>query len=119
VAAYEKAGGSASIFINDDGLQLMDPEAQLRRIRFYRQHNIGYVPTDNREELRADYDEGDQEKAQKHASSCSVDLHLLHSTRLFGVLFMWLAQGLAGYSQTLIVRYGLKECEGGSMQPAC
>ncbi len=39
--AYEKAGGSANIFINDDGLQLMDPEAQLRRIRFYRQHNIG------------------------------------------------------------------------------
>ena len=41
VAAYEKAGGSASIFINDDGLQLMSPEAQLARIRFYRQHNIG------------------------------------------------------------------------------
>ena len=41
MAAYEKAGGSANIFINDDGLQLMDPEAQLARIRFYRQHNIG------------------------------------------------------------------------------
>ena len=41
VAAYEKAGGSANIFINDDGLQLINPEAQLRRVRFYRQHNIG------------------------------------------------------------------------------
>jgi hypothetical protein len=41
VAAYGKAGGSASIFINDDGLQLMSPAAQLARIRFYRQHNIG------------------------------------------------------------------------------
>ncbi len=44
VATYEEAGGSANIFINDDGLQLMDPEAQLRRIRFYRQHNIGCAP---------------------------------------------------------------------------
>ena len=41
MAAYGKAGGSANIFINDDGLQLMSPEAQLARIRFYRQHNIG------------------------------------------------------------------------------
>ena len=41
MAAYEKAGGRANIFINDDGLHSMGPEAQLQRIRFYRQHNIG------------------------------------------------------------------------------
>lgn len=45
VAVYREAGGSASIFINDDGLQLMGPEAQLARIRFYRQHNIGRAPS--------------------------------------------------------------------------
>ena len=48
VAAYEKAGGSANIFINDDGLQLLSPEAQLQRIRFYRQHNIGCVALHHR-----------------------------------------------------------------------
>jgi hypothetical protein len=43
VDAYCAQGGAASIFVNDDGLQLLGPEAQLARIRFYRQHNVGYV----------------------------------------------------------------------------
>ncbi|KAK9919061.1 hypothetical protein WJX75_009087 [Coccomyxa subellipsoidea] len=43
VEAYREAGGSASIFVNDDGLQLLGEAARMRRIQFYRQHNIGYL----------------------------------------------------------------------------
>ena len=37
VEAYKAQGGQASIYVNDDGLQLLPPEARMHRIRFYRQ----------------------------------------------------------------------------------
>ena len=43
ISTYEMQGGSANIFVNDDGMQLMSQEdAQLRR-DFYEEHNIGWV----------------------------------------------------------------------------
>jgi hypothetical protein len=43
ISTYELQGGSANIFINDDGMQLIpEAEAQLRR-EFYDEHNIGWV----------------------------------------------------------------------------
>lgn len=32
--AYREAGGSASIFVNDDGLQLLGEAARMRRIQY-------------------------------------------------------------------------------------
>lgn len=43
ISTYEMQGGTASIFVNDDGMQLIsDEEAQARR-DFYDEHNIGWV----------------------------------------------------------------------------
>ncbi|KAF8250452.1 hypothetical protein K440DRAFT_597252 [Wilcoxina mikolae CBS 423.85] len=43
ISTYELQGGTANIFINDDGLQLLSPEARQARIDFYTDHNIGWV----------------------------------------------------------------------------
>lgn len=46
ISTYELQGGTANIFINDDGLQLFkEEEEHLRkeRIDFYADHNIGWV----------------------------------------------------------------------------
>jgi hypothetical protein len=43
ISTYELQGGSASIFINDDGLQLIDEDQRLARIQFYSDNNIGWV----------------------------------------------------------------------------
>lgn len=36
-------GGTANIFINDDGMQIIDERARLARQEFYEEHNIGWV----------------------------------------------------------------------------
>jgi hypothetical protein len=43
ISTYELQGGTASIFINDDGMQLLDPEMAELRQRYYRNQNIGWV----------------------------------------------------------------------------
>ena len=43
IATYEMQGGTANIFVNDDGMQLIpQEEAQIRR-EYYEQHRIGWV----------------------------------------------------------------------------
>ncbi|KAL1844466.1 hypothetical protein VTK73DRAFT_2464 [Phialemonium thermophilum] len=43
ISTYEMQGGTANIFVNDDGMQLIgEDEAQARR-DFYDEHNIGWV----------------------------------------------------------------------------
>lgn len=49
---YARQGGTSTIFINDDGLQLLDAEARDERLEFYANHGIGFVarpPHDNKE----------------------------------------------------------------------
>ncbi|KAK0634116.1 glycosyl transferase family group 2-domain-containing protein [Immersiella caudata] len=43
MSTYELQGGSANMFINDDGLQLISEEDRLARIEFYADHSIGWV----------------------------------------------------------------------------
>ena len=43
IATYELQGGSASIFINDDGLQLCDDALKQLRIQYYDMYDIGWV----------------------------------------------------------------------------
>lgn len=47
---YARQGGTSSIFVHDDGLQLISEEERAERIAFYADHNIGWVarpPHDN------------------------------------------------------------------------
>jgi hypothetical protein len=43
ISTYEMQGGTANIFINDDGLQLVSPEEARARQDFYEEHSIGWV----------------------------------------------------------------------------
>lgn len=43
ISTYELQGGSANIFVNDDGLQLISEEEREQRIGFYADNNIGWV----------------------------------------------------------------------------
>ncbi len=54
ISTYELQGGSANIFINDDGLQLMPEEDRHARIDFYADHSIGWVarPRDGEDGFR-------------------------------------------------------------------
>ncbi|KAI1784473.1 glycosyl transferase family group 2-domain-containing protein [Ganoderma leucocontextum] len=40
---YARQGGTSSIFINEDGMQLLSEEERQARIAFYADHNIGWV----------------------------------------------------------------------------
>jgi hypothetical protein len=43
ISHYESRGGTASIFINDDGMAFRDTEEAQERINFYHDNNIGLV----------------------------------------------------------------------------
>lgn len=43
ISTYELQGGSANIFVNDDGMQLVSQEEAQARRDFYEEHNIGWV----------------------------------------------------------------------------
>ncbi|KAF2432593.1 hypothetical protein EJ08DRAFT_123024 [Tothia fuscella] len=43
ISHYESHGGTASIFVNDDGMQLIDAEEARARVDFYYDNNIGWV----------------------------------------------------------------------------
>ena len=43
ISTYEMQGGTANIFINDDGMQLMSEGESLMRQEFYADNNIGWT----------------------------------------------------------------------------
>jgi membrane glycosyltransferase len=43
ISTYEMQGGTANIFINDDGMQLISDDEARARQDFYDEHNIGWV----------------------------------------------------------------------------
>ncbi|EXJ78870.1 hypothetical protein A1O1_09272 [Capronia coronata CBS 617.96] len=43
ISTYELQGGTANIFINDDGMQLISDEDARKRVEFYEDNNIGWV----------------------------------------------------------------------------
>ena len=40
---YEERGGTASVFVNDDGMQAIKPELAEARKHYYRENGIGYT----------------------------------------------------------------------------
>jgi hypothetical protein len=43
MSTYELQGGTANIFVNDDGMQLLSEQEATERQDFYDEHNIGWV----------------------------------------------------------------------------
>lgn len=43
ISTYELQGGTANIFVNDDGMQLIADNQALARREFYEEHNVGWV----------------------------------------------------------------------------
>jgi hypothetical protein len=43
ISTYEMQGGTANIFVNDDGMQLIPEEEARARRDYYEEHNIGWV----------------------------------------------------------------------------
>jgi len=43
IATYQMQGGTASIFVNDDGMQLVSESERLARQEFYEEYNIGWT----------------------------------------------------------------------------
>ncbi|KAF9231887.1 glycosyl transferase family group 2-domain-containing protein [Melanogaster broomeanus] len=43
IQTYARQGGASSIFVHDDGLQIISEEEREARIAFYANHNIGWV----------------------------------------------------------------------------
>lgn len=43
ISTYELQGGSANMFVNDDGLQILPEEERQARIDFYADHSIGWT----------------------------------------------------------------------------
>jgi len=43
ISTYELQGGTANIFVNDDGLQIIDEDERRKRIEFYSDHSIGWT----------------------------------------------------------------------------
>src|SRR2546423_3279048 len=43
ISTYEMQGGTANIFVNDDGIQLLSAKEAQERREYYEEHNIGWV----------------------------------------------------------------------------
>lgn len=43
ISTYERQGGTANMFVNDDGLQIIDEHQRQARIDFYTDHSIGWT----------------------------------------------------------------------------
>ena len=43
ISTYEMQGGTANIFVNDDGMQIISEDEARQRMDFYDEHNIGWV----------------------------------------------------------------------------
>lgn len=43
ISTYELQGGSANMFFNDDGMQLISDDEARKRVQFYEDNNIGWV----------------------------------------------------------------------------
>lgn len=57
ISTYEMQGGSANIFVNDDGMQLVSEEQARERREFYDEHHIGWV---SRPKHNADPEQGEK-----------------------------------------------------------
>jgi hypothetical protein len=74
ISTYEMQGGTASIFINDDGMQLIPKEEADARMEFYQDHNIGWVSRPKHNPNPKEGERPFQRKGKfKKVTTCSTD----------------------------------------------
>lgn len=71
MSTYELQGGSANLFVNDDGLQLLPESERMARIEFYADHSIGWVARPKH---------GDNGFVRKGKVCCRVSIDVLDRT---------------------------------------
>jgi hypothetical protein len=75
MSTYELQGGSANMFINDDGLQLLPDEERRARIDFYADNSIGWV-------ARPRHGEGGFQRRGKFKKASNMNYALMVSCRV-------------------------------------
>jgi hypothetical protein len=74
---YARQGGTSAIMIHDDGLQLLSEEDREERIRFYADHNIGWVARPKHESA-----EGGFKRAGRFKKASNMNYGLALSLKL-------------------------------------
>lgn len=87
ISTYELQGGSANIFVNDDGMQLLSAEEAAARKQFYEDNNIGWVARP-RHALKGD-DQGNNifVRAGKFKKASNMNYALNVSARVEDAMF--------------------------------
>ena len=81
ISTYEMQGGSANIFINDDGMQLLSQEQAQERREYYEEHNIGWVARPKHNPKPADGEKGFV-RAGKFKKASNMNYALSVTTRV-------------------------------------
>jgi len=85
VQHYESLGGTASIYVNEDGMQAVKPEIAEMRQRFYKNNNIGWCS-------RPAHEKGLFERAGKFKKASNMNYCLSFSLRVEDELLRLLSQ---------------------------
>jgi cellulose synthase/poly-beta-1,6-N-acetylglucosamine synthase-like glycosyltransferase len=81
ISTYELQGGTANVFVNDDGMQIIDEaEGQARR-EFYEEHNIGWVARP-KENLKPQSGENVFRRRGKFKKASNMNYALMVSNRV-------------------------------------
>ncbi|KAL3459673.1 hypothetical protein BJX64DRAFT_291018 [Aspergillus heterothallicus] len=67
VQHYEEQGGSASVSVNDDGMQAIQPELAEARKQYYRDNGIGYTARGPNKKKRHHRRRSEQQEEEKQA----------------------------------------------------
>ncbi|KAK6387753.1 hypothetical protein LTS17_001022 [Exophiala oligosperma] len=82
ISTYEMQGGTANIFINDDGMQLIPPDQARERREYYDEHNIGWVSRPKHNPKPATAEEKAFVRAGKFKKASNMNYALNVSTRV-------------------------------------
>ena len=84
ISTYELQGGSANMFVNDDGLQLIDEDERQARIEFYADNSIGWTarPKHNSKQFRPSGEEFTFIRKGKFKKVCDLIFTYSKSMRL-------------------------------------
>ncbi|KAI6710854.1 hypothetical protein JHW43_006585 [Diplocarpon mali] len=107
ISTYELQGGTANIFVNDDGMQLVSEEDARERREFYEEHSIGWVARPDHNAKR-DVDEKAFIRKGKFKKASNMNYGLMISNRVEEKLIQveradtWTQQNeMAAYDQCL------------------
>lgn len=82
ISTYEMQGGTANIFVNDDGMQLVDEGAADARREFYEEHSIGWVSRPKHNPKLADENERPFVRKGKFKKASNMNYCLMTSNKV-------------------------------------